>query len=235
MQQWVCKTCGYNMIGEAPEFCPFCGARHDQFVSWEEAERIYRVTAHRVTDDVTQLLSEPKLGLEHAAYRVDLEQSAVWIDCPSAYNRTLEPVQAILFTHPHFLGASNQYRALWHAKVYLHALDAENPLATSFPIDKRFEHDFVFNEVLAYHIGGHTPGFTLYIYREVLFICDYAFPPGPDMRLNPYGPELETRQGADAIFKIVRQRPLKTVCGYNYVCPFDDWLADFRRVIGKSD
>ena len=42
--QWVCEVCGYNMIGEMPDICPFCGARHDKFVTWEEAERTYRVT-----------------------------------------------------------------------------------------------------------------------------------------------------------------------------------------------
>lgn len=235
MQQWVCKTCGYNMIGEAPGHCPFCGAKRDQFISWQQAEQRYRVTGRRVTDQVTQLLSEPRLGLEHAAYRIDNEEGAFWIDCPSAYNRHLEPVQAILFTHPHFLGASNQYRDLWQAKVYLHALDAANPLADPFPVDYRFRNDFVIGGISAYHIGGHTPGFTLYIFRDVLFICDYAFPPGSAMRLNPHGPERETWQGACAILNLVRQMPLTTVCGYDYVCAFNDWLADFQRIINNPD
>lgn len=60
-QQWVCKVCGYNMIGEMPEICPFCGARHDKFVTSEEAEQTYLVTPHRVNDYVTQLLSVPRL------------------------------------------------------------------------------------------------------------------------------------------------------------------------------
>ncbi|WP_305908830.1 rubredoxin-like domain-containing protein [Methylomarinum sp. Ch1-1] len=231
MKQWVCETCGYNMIGEQPEHCPFCGADRDHFISWEQAEKTYRVCAYPVNADVTQLISEPRLGLEHAAYRVETKQGTVWIDCPSAFNRTLEPVQAILFTHPHFMGASNQYRELWQATVYLHALDAENPLAKPFPVDKRFSDDFVFAGIEAYHIGGHTPGFTLYIYQDVLFICDYAFPPGSSMRLNPFGPERETRQGAQIILKLIKSRPLKTVCGYNYCCDFKPWLDDFRRLV----
>ncbi len=235
MQQWVCKTCGYNMIGEAPERCPFCGADHDQFVDWQLAEQNYRVAERRVNDRVTQLRSQPKLGLEHAAYRIAGEHGALWIDCPSAYNRTLQPVGAILFTHPHFLGASNQYRDLWRAEVYLHALDAENPLAKPFPIDHRFRADFVLDGVSAYHVGGHTPGFTIYIFRDVLFVCDYAFPPGPRMQLNPHGPERETWQGAGTILDIVRHQPLTTVCGYNYICPFHDWLADFQRIINNPD
>lgn len=47
------------------------------------------------------------LGLEHAADRVETEDGAVWIDCLSAFNRDLEPVKAIYFTHEDFLGASN--------------------------------------------------------------------------------------------------------------------------------
>ncbi|MGZ4995667.1 MAG: rubredoxin-like domain-containing protein, partial [Methylobacter sp.] len=44
MEQWVCTTCGYNMIGDCPDTCPFCGAHRDKFLSWEEAEKNYRVT-----------------------------------------------------------------------------------------------------------------------------------------------------------------------------------------------
>jgi len=195
VKQWVCKTCGYNMIGEQPDSCPFCGARHDQFMDWEQAEISYRVTPHRVNDCVTRLISEPKLGLEHAAYRIETAGGAVWIDCPSAFNRTLEPAGTILFTHLHFMGASNQYRELWNAKVYLHALDTDQTLSKPFPVDQRFNDDFVFHGIAAYHIGGHTPGFTMYLYQDVLFICDYAFPPGVKMRLNPYGSQQETLRG----------------------------------------
>ena len=69
MDQWVCKVCGYNMLGSRPDVCPFCGARHDRFVAWEEGERLYRVTPSPVTGQVTRLTSVPRLGLEHAAYR----------------------------------------------------------------------------------------------------------------------------------------------------------------------
>lgn len=227
-KQWVCTVCGYNMIGVMPEVCPFCGARHEHFVDWETAERTYRVTATPVNDYVTQLLSVPRLGLEHAAYRVQTEQGAVWIDCPSAFNRDLDPVVAIFFTHKDFMGASNQYRQLWRAEVYLHALDAANKLVESFPIDHAFTGDFNAYGIEAFHIGGHSPGWTLYIYRDVLFACDYAFPPGAAMRLNPHDPQEETRQRGKRILQVVSDRQLAAVCGYNYVIPFKQWLADFE-------
>jgi len=227
--QWVCIDCGYNMIGEMPEVCPFCGAHHQKFLTWEETEKRYTVTSNRVNDEVTQLLSVPRLGIEHAAYRID--ETAVWIDCPSAFNRTLAPVQSIYFTHKDFMGASNQYRELWGAQVHLHAFDAKHPLARQFPIDHKFTGDFQENGIEAFHIGGHTPGFTMYIYKEVLFACDYAFPPGNQMRLNPYSPENEIRTRASRILELISSRPLKTVCGYNYVVEFEAWRSDFERIM----
>ena len=231
-QQWVCLVCGYNMIGEMPDVCPFCGARHDKFLTWEEAEQTYRVTPHQVNDRITQLISVPRLGLEHAAYRLETDEGAVWIDCPSAFNRNLEPVQAIYFTHKDFLGASNQYRELWGAKVYLHELDAQHPLAKSFPVDCLFTRDFVDYGIEAFHIGGHTPGFTIYIYDEVLFICDYAFPPGAKMRFNPFSPPEEIRNRATRILEVIAGRSLRLVCGYNFIVDFDHWRSDFGRLIG---
>jgi hydroxyacylglutathione hydrolase len=229
--QWVCLQCGYNMIGEIPDVCPFCGAHHDRFMPWDRAEKIYRITNHAVNDNVAQLLSIPKLGIEHAAYRVESADGAVWIDSPSAFNRNLEPVKAILFTHHHFMGASNQYRRLWNSEVWLHDLDARHQLAALFDIDKRFTDDLSAYGIQAFHVGGHTPGFTIYIHREVLFICDYVFLTDEGMRFNPFGSEQETRKQAQRIHEIIKDVSLKTVCGYNYVADFADWLPSFERLI----
>ena len=232
-KQWVCVTCGYNMIGEMPEVCPFCGVSHENFVTWEEAERTYQVTATPVNDNVTQLMSVPRLGVEHAAYRVETGNGAVWIDCPSAFNRTLEPVSAIYFTHKDFMGACNQYRAAWGAEVCINQADADHPLAQPFPVDRRLDGDFEVDGLEAHHIGGHTPGFTMYIFGTVLFACDYAFPPGPKMQLNPYSPKDEIRHGARNVVALMdaRAERLTTVCGYNYVTDFTAWRGDFERVL----
>jgi hypothetical protein len=37
----------------------------------------------------------------------------------------------------------------------------------------------------AFHIDGHTPGFTFYIFEETLFICDYVFLDGDSLKFNP--------------------------------------------------
>jgi hypothetical protein len=57
-----------------------------------------------------------KLGYKHAAYRIKTMKIAAWIDSPSACKRRLAPVDAILFTHHHFTGASNQYRRISNAE-----------------------------------------------------------------------------------------------------------------------
>ncbi len=228
--QWVCLTCGYNMIGDAPDVCPFCGASHDEFVSWEEGEQTYRVMPRRVSDRVQQLLSVPKLGLEHAAYRIETNTNAAWVDCPSVFNRTLDPVSAIYFTHQDFLGASNQYRELWGAQVHLHALEAARPLALDFPVDHEFTADFTDGDIRAYHIGGHSPGFTMYVFDDVLFACDYIFSPDSNMCFNTFSDQAEIRKQATRVLEIVDESTLQTVCGYNYVAAYDTWISAFRTL-----
>lgn len=48
------------------------------------------------------------------------------------------------------------------------------------------------------------------------------------MFLNPYGSEQETIKQARRIYEIVKDKPLKTVCGFNYVVSFADWLTKFQ-------
>jgi hypothetical protein len=74
----------------------------------------------------------------------------------------------------------------------------------------------------------------MYIYDKVLFICDYAFPPGAKMRLNPFGPQKQTRDRAARILEIISERSLKTVCGYNFITEFDSWREDFHRLLNRS-
>jgi glyoxylase-like metal-dependent hydrolase (beta-lactamase superfamily II) len=121
-----------------------------------------------------------------------------------------------------FLDASNQYWRFWNAKIWLHEQDAKHRLVTLFDIDQRVDGDFSHRGIEAYHIGGHTPGFTVYIYQDVLFICDFLFLTASSMQFNPYGPDSETRKQAQRIYQFVATKSLKTVCGYNYIANFID-------------
>ena len=230
-KQWVCTVCGYNMVGARPDRCPFCSAPHDKMLDSAVTSRRYRVTATPVNETVAQLKSRPRLGLEHAAYRIDAEGGSVWIDCPSAFNSDLPAVDAILFTHKDFIGAANQYKELWNAEVWLHAADAELSDVCRHSVDHPFAEDFEKFGVRGVHIGGHSPGFTVYIWQDTLFVCDYVYPPGAGMKLNPHGKRDPTREGAGRLADLLSGQPLSTVCGYNYAVPFADWQTAFLRLI----
>jgi len=230
-KQWVCTICGYNMVEQRPDRCPFCGARHEDISDSATISRRYRVVEKPVTDTVTQLRCSPKLGLEHAAYRIAADGGDVWIDSPAIFTKELSAVDAILFTHKDFIGAANQYKNAWGAEVWLHAADAELSKVSRFCVDHTFDGNFEKFGVHGIHIGGHSPGFTVYIWQNVLFVCDYAYPPGKTMKLNPHGNRDATREGAGRLADVIAARPLETVCGYNYVVNFDAWQAAFVSLI----
>jgi hydroxyacylglutathione hydrolase len=230
-KQWVCTRCGYNMIGARPGQCPFCGARHKEMLASAAISRRYKVSSTPVNSTVAQLKSSPRLGLEHAAYRIDAEGGSVWIDCPSSFNRDLAAVDAILFTHKDFIGAANQYAKLWGSEVWLHGDDAEISEVSRHSVDHAFTDDFEKFGVQGIHIGGHSPGFTVYIWQDTLFVCDYVYPPGAGMKLNPHGDRDATREGAGKLADVIAGRQLTTVCGYNYVADFVDWQTALLRLI----
>jgi glyoxylase-like metal-dependent hydrolase (beta-lactamase superfamily II) len=216
------------MVGDYPRLCPFCKAARNKFLTSEECSAKFNVAGHSVGRNVTRLNSVPPLGLEHAAYRVETGDGAIWIDCPSSFDRALEPADTILFTHHHFLGASNQYRNCFDSKVWIHELDSAHNICRGFSFDMTFKENFSVAGIEAFHIGGHTPGFTFYVFDDVLFICDYVFLMGQDMKFNSYGPRKETREGGVKLHRLLQERRIGTVCGYNYVCDFISWMKKFE-------
>jgi hydroxyacylglutathione hydrolase len=221
--QHVCTVCGFNMVGYHPEYCPFCGAHQRNFITSEECSDQYKVQGTRVNEKVTSLRSVPSLGLEHAAYRIETNGSAYWIDCPSSFDASLDPVEAVIFTHHHFLGASNLYRDLVPARVGINKLDALHDISKSFTFDDLFTGNFSIGEIEAFHIAGHTPGFTFYLFEDVLLICDYVFLKGDRAGLNPFGPPVETKEGFNKMMELTEDRDISVVCGYNYVTDFASW------------
>jgi hydroxyacylglutathione hydrolase len=226
-EQYVCVVCGFNMIGGKPDRCPFCGAGPEKYLTADECSSRYHVQETPVNDRVTRLNSVPPLGIEHAAYRIETPLRTYWVDCPSSFDQELDPVDVILFTHHHFLGASNLYRKEFAAETHIHRLDSAHELCREFTFDVTFRHDFESDGIHAFHIGGHTPGFTFYIFEDVLLICDYVFLKDGSMMYNPFGPADETVAGGERIAKILEGRDLATVCGYNYVTPYAEWREKF--------
>ena len=230
--QYVCTVCGYNMVGYYPKICPFCGASRNKFITSRECSAKFKVAGIPVSEQVTRLNSVPPLGLEHAAFRIELENKTFWIDCPSSFDQEVKPVDRILFTHHHFLGASNQYRAHFASEVAIHEKDSAHDICKGFTFDVTFRENFVRSGIESFHVDGHTPGFTLYIFQDIVFICDYVFLMDPGMKFNSFGPREATREGGRKIYQILKDRQISTVCGYNYVCDFVPWIDSFEDLLG---
>ncbi|GAB61044.1 MAG: MBL fold metallo-hydrolase [Candidatus Jettenia sp.] len=233
-EQYVCIVCGYNMVNYHPDFCPFCGAPKKKFITSEECSTRFKVEGTLINEKVTRLNSVPPLGLEHAAYRIETGGKVFWVDCPSCFDRNLKTADVITFTHHHFLGASNQYRNFFHSQVWIHTLDSSHNICRGFTFDTTFKENFVRSYIEAFHIGGHTPGFTLYFLEDVLFICDYVFFKKTDMQFNPFGPQEETKQCAATINNVLQGRRINNVCGFNYVAEYRDWRERFDRLLSEG-
>ncbi|UCD02145.1 MAG: MBL fold metallo-hydrolase [Promethearchaeota archaeon] len=228
--QYVCLKCGYNIISYFPDFCPFCGASNENFITAEECSQKYNIAETIVNNKVTRLNSYPNLGLEHAAYCLKINNKYIWIDCPSTFRKDLDPMDKILFTHNHFLGASNLYREYYTAFIWIHKSDSEHSLAKMHSFDKKFNQNFKLSGIEAFHIDGHTPGFIFYIFDNILFICDYVILSGNKLILNPYGPRQSTIEGAKRLREIIKKREINTVCGVNYVMDYLKWKEGFLKL-----
>ncbi len=230
IEQYVCLVCGFNMIGYHPEKCPFCGALKNKFITSEQCSARFSVQGFSVNEKVTRLNSVPSLGLEHSAYRIETMEKTYWLDCPSSFDSRLKPMDVLTFTHHHFFGASNQYREHFSSQVRIHKLDSVHKICQEFAFDKTFQEDFTADGIEAFHIDGHTPGFTCYVFEDTLFVCDYVFMKDAEMLYNPFGPENETREGGAKLKGIIESRKINTVCGYNYVEDYVEWKKMFDNL-----
>jgi len=233
IDQYVCKICGYNMIGYLPSNCPFCGAAKENFMTAKFCSRNYSIAEEKVTSKIFSLYSTPALGLEHRAYCINTKSQKIWIDCPSTFQSDVERMNKIIFTHNHFLGASNLYRSYFTAFIWIHQLDTDNPLVQNYSFDKKFSEDFELEGIKAFHLNGHTLGFTCYIFEKTLFICDYVVIGEKTMKFNPYGPAEKTKEGALKLSLILRSNELEKVCGYNYAVKYSYWKEKFNELITR--
>jgi hydroxyacylglutathione hydrolase len=233
-QQYVCKKCGFNMVGHHPHKCPFCGAGREHFLTIDEAAAHYRVVARPVTDRVQRLNSDPPIGIEHAAYRVDAGDRQYWIDCPCTFDSSVEAMDVITLTHKDFLGSSNLYREHFDAAVWIHARDAEHPLAAHFSFDRTLDGAAAEGGLEAWHLGGHTPGYMAYLFEDVLIVGDMVFDRRDHLVHNPFGPAGPTVAGAKALQDRLDGRVVATVCGWDYAADYADWKPRFDRLVATS-
>ena len=226
----VCLACGLNMIAYTPDKCPFCGALPEKFLSAEECSQQYHVKISAITDKVLQMKSIPELGLDHSAYIVKTPMRTYWIDCPASFDRSIPCTDAILFTHHHFFGACQQYRDYYTAQLFANKADTAFITAKNIYFDNAFFRDFSLDGIEAVHIGGHTPGFTMYIFDDIAFPCDYVYEQGGKLKLNPFGPKEETEQGYLRLVEIIKEREISFVCGVDYVMSKEEWFSKLPQV-----
>lgn len=234
----VCTACGYNNIGPHEPACPFCGATTAAFLSAVEASAQFHVDVTPVAPGVDRLRTVPRLGLEHAAHALTTEFGPLWIDCPAVYDPALPPPRAILFTHKDFLGAAPLYHARAKAEIWLHAADAALPIVARHLVDHPFTADFTLGPVRAWCTPGHSPGYTVYRYRNTLLAGDLFFFRLPPLRLNPFGPhraemdaarQLRDRLDAD----IAAGAAIDTICGWNYASAYAPWRAALEVLLDR--
>jgi hypothetical protein len=230
-EQYVCLTCGYNMIGYYPDFCPFCGAPKKRFITADECSNLFDVVATPVTDEVARLNSVPPLGLEHSAYRINTGEKILWIDCPSTFAAKIVAPAKIIFTHHHFLGAANLYRDHAGCRIGINRADSAFELCRGFIFDELFEGQLVIDGIKAFHIDGHTPGFTVYLFKDILFLCDYVSFHNDELKFNPFGPVEETETGGRKLSEIMEKFEISTICGFNYVSGIKTWRPAFQKLL----
>lgn len=232
-EQYICLTCGYNMVGYYPDFCPFCGAPKKRFITADECSNRFDVVANQVSEEVAKLNSVPALGLEHSAYRITTGGRTIWIDCPSTFAAKIVTPAKIIFTHHHFLGAVNLYRDYAGCKAGINRADSAFELCRGFTFDELFEGDHEIDGINAFHIDGHTPGFTCYLFKDILFVCDYVSFHGDELKFNPFGPVEETAEGGKKLSAIIAKYKISKVCGFNYVSDIEKWQRAFQKLLSK--
>jgi len=84
------------------------------------------------------------------------------------------------------------------------------------------------------HINGHTPGFTVFRYKDVLLLCYYIFYNGRRSKFNPYGPVHPTRQGGAKLYRLLQEWEISLVCGFDYVANFAEWQTKFEELLSHD-
>jgi len=62
-----------------------------------------------------------------------------------------------------------------------------------------------------------------FVFRDILFICDYVMKGKGKMILNPYGPRTATRDGLVQLMGQIPDYPVSMVCGVDYVIDYPSW------------
>jgi len=232
MNTTICNGCGFNATTTAPAHCPLCGTPGNRFLSEQKAAQRSNIKVSNINHRITRLKAE---GLGTSAYRLETSAGSVWIDCLPVFNEAVAPVDAILFTHRDFMGATDRYQQAWHAETWLHRVEQSHPLAQDHHITHGFDDNFCRGDLEAFVIGGHTPGFTVYLHKDALFVCDLVLGQDDLMRFNAAGSPEANLDAATRLNALLRRRKIRVVCGYNSVTDFRSWQNAFKKLLARTE
>ncbi|UDQ97508.1 MBL fold metallo-hydrolase [Lentisphaerota bacterium WC36G] len=236
VNQYVCKVCGYNIIGSIPHKCPFCGCNRSHFITATECSDLYCLTEKRISKKILMLKTKPKLGLSHAAYAVETLNGEVWVDCPACFENNTRMPKAICFTHHHFMGACNLYQRESCCEVYIQEEELQFSIAKPFlpTITHVMTGNFwAYCELQALRIAGHTPGFTVFFLDDVCFCCDIV------LLDNKKGDSLNTfssskEEVVEAVKHLIFEcdnRGVNLICAYNSTFDYHEWRERTQRLL----
>ncbi len=142
MDHYVCVTCGAQFAASAtpPAHCPICdderqyiGPRGQQWTTLETLRQDHHNVIATVADDLTGIMTEPKVAIGQQAHLIATPAGNVLWNCISyiddatvAAVNDLGGLAAIAISHPHFYtGMVEWSRAFGGVPVYLHAADRQ--------------------------------------------------------------------------------------------------------------
>jgi hypothetical protein len=112
--------------------------------------------------------------------------------------------------------------------VRIHQADSRHEICRRFTFDDLFAQEFTHHGIEAFHIDGHTPGFTIYNLRGDAVHLRLRLPRRRQLEIQPYGPADRTSPEGAASARFSTGRQLAAVCGYNYVIDYADWWRRFE-------
>ncbi len=142
MDHYVCVTCGAQFAASAtpPAHCPICdderqyiGPRGQQWTTLETLRQDHHNVIATVADDLTGIMTEPKVAIGQQAHLIATPAGNVLWNCISyiddatvAAVNDLGGLAAIVISHPHFYtGMVEWSHAFGGVPVYLHADDRQ--------------------------------------------------------------------------------------------------------------
>lgn len=178
MKRIICETCGtqYREEVKATGLCPICnddrqyiGDNGQRWTNMDELKKNHRVKISQVNERLCTVKVEPAFALGHRAFLVLSPGGNVLWDCiPLLDKATIDFInskgglKAIVFSHPHYYSAMNEWAAAFNCPIYIHQNDRKFVFYHGDKV-KLWDGDAhpLWDDISIVHTGGHFPGSSL--------------------------------------------------------------------------